>query len=359
MLAILVICHEKVLRLAAIDCSSPMSAKIERNTGSLASAAGTNNPACAINAVRPAVFSATVLPPVLGPVIRSTVVGGITTMSTGTGSFDGASPRSRRPSSSRRAMTPGISSGWRARPQLQSAVWRQRAGATPDDELSETHLRLNDVELGRRIDRLAELDWLASGTASVRCRKMRCTSSRSCCSSATISLLISTVLSGSRYRLAPLPEAAVDDSGNRGAMLGLHDENIAAVAVADHLILQILRRILAPQIRLERRAEARSLLAQVRAQSRQFGARLVVHFAGWIDLAAHLGDLVLERPAVFSERFERGEGAVHAANRGARQRDRVEKLRKREQPDRLQRPPFHGERGQHGLEIFRGMQRKG
>ena len=35
---------------------------------------------------------------------------------------------------------------------------------------------------------------------------MRWTSSASCCSSATISLLISTVLSGSRNRLAPLPE---------------------------------------------------------------------------------------------------------------------------------------------------------
>jgi hypothetical protein len=40
-----VMCHENVLRFAAIDCSSPMSAKIVRKTGSRASAAGTNNPA--------------------------------------------------------------------------------------------------------------------------------------------------------------------------------------------------------------------------------------------------------------------------------------------------------------------------
>ena len=33
MLAMFVMCHENVLRLAAIDCSSPMSAKIDRKTG--------------------------------------------------------------------------------------------------------------------------------------------------------------------------------------------------------------------------------------------------------------------------------------------------------------------------------------
>ena len=35
-----------------------------------------------------------------------------------------------------------------------------------------------------------------------------------------MSLLISTVLSGSRNRLAPLVEAAVHDAGNRAAVLG-------------------------------------------------------------------------------------------------------------------------------------------
>ena len=41
----LVMCAENVLRLASIDCSSPMSAKIERNTGSREpSAAGIRKP---------------------------------------------------------------------------------------------------------------------------------------------------------------------------------------------------------------------------------------------------------------------------------------------------------------------------
>ena len=65
----LVMCAENVLRLASIDCSSPMSAKSDRNTGSRdPSAAGMRSPACAIIASSPAVFSATVLPPVFGPV---------------------------------------------------------------------------------------------------------------------------------------------------------------------------------------------------------------------------------------------------------------------------------------------------
>ena len=127
MLAMFVICQENVLRFAAIDCSSPMSAKIARKTGSRASAAGTNRPACAINAERPAVFNATVLPPVFGPVISSTVVGGITKMSTGTGFFSGEALRSL----SSRAITAGIKSGWRAaRSSSRPSV--DRVGATPE-----------------------------------------------------------------------------------------------------------------------------------------------------------------------------------------------------------------------------------
>ncbi len=61
---------ENVLRLAAIDCSSPMSAKTVRNTGICEpSAAGISSPACAMSDSSPAVLSATVLPPVFGPVI--------------------------------------------------------------------------------------------------------------------------------------------------------------------------------------------------------------------------------------------------------------------------------------------------
>ena len=77
-------CPEKVDRLAAIDCSSPMSAKIARKTGSFDPfSAGTCKPAWAMAAKSPAVLSATVLPPVFGPAMISTRVGGVSITSTG------------------------------------------------------------------------------------------------------------------------------------------------------------------------------------------------------------------------------------------------------------------------------------
>ena len=77
-----------------------------------------------------------------------------------------------------------------------------------------------------------------------------------------MSLLISTVLSGSRNRLAPLVDAPCTMPGIDAAVLGLDDEHVAAVPLGDDLILQILRGFLAAQIRLERAAEARPLLPQ-------------------------------------------------------------------------------------------------
>ena len=64
-------CPEKVERLISIDCGSPMSASTSSNTGSAAVAAGGRSPDWWSSAARPSVFSATVLPPVFGPLITS------------------------------------------------------------------------------------------------------------------------------------------------------------------------------------------------------------------------------------------------------------------------------------------------
>jgi hypothetical protein len=61
--------------------------------------------------------------------------------------------------------------------------------------------------------------------------------------------------------------AAVNDAGDRRAVLCLDHEHVAAVAVAHHLILQIARRILAAKIRFERRSQTRPLLAHQRPDS--------------------------------------------------------------------------------------------
>ena len=79
--------------------------------------------------------------------------------------------------------------------------------------------------------------------------------------------------------------AAVHDAGDRGAVLGADDEHVAAVAIGDDLLLQVLRRVLAAQVRLERAAQARALLAQAVAQALQLRARIVDDLAGGVDLA--------------------------------------------------------------------------
>ena len=127
-----------------------------------------------------------------------------------------------------------------------------------------------------------------------------------------MSLLISTVLSGSRNRLAPLPELPCTMPGIAVAVLGADDQHVAAVAVGDDLLLQILRRVLAAQIRLERAAQPRPLLAQPIAQAPQLRARIVHDLAAGIDLAADVGDLALERRGAV------GDGAQDAESRRAR-----------------------------------------
>ncbi len=354
--AMLVMCHENVLRFAAIDCSSPMSAKTERKTGSRASAAGTNSPACAISALRPAVFSATVLPPVFGPVTRSTVIGGIRRMSTGTGARAGTSPRAGRPASSSRSTTAGIRRGWRAplsssRPSVESDRRDARR------ETRQAHLGLQDVELGGRVDRLSQLDRF--GPEEVRQLPENAMDFFPLLLFERDDLVVD--LDGAErleVEAGAAARTAVDDSWNRRAMLGLDDQHVAAVAVADDLVLQIARGVLTPQIGFERRPQPRPLLPQVRAQAPQFRARIVVHLAGRIDLAPHFAGLALERATVLGNRLQRRERTVRAANRGARERDRIEKFRKREQPGRLQRAAFDRQRREHGFEILRGVQRE-
>ena len=67
----LVMWAEKVERFCSIDCASPISARNASKRGKTASAAGTGIPAWAIMPSSPVVLSATVLPPVLGPLMMS------------------------------------------------------------------------------------------------------------------------------------------------------------------------------------------------------------------------------------------------------------------------------------------------
>ena len=142
----------------------------------------------------PAVFSATVLPPVFGPVTSRTVAGGITLIVTGTGVLERAD-----------AAPPAA----RTRRRVDSA------GSMPSIDSEKRARALQDVELGRRLDRPVHVGRARGGTRRSAPAGCGATSSASCSSSATMSLLISTVLSGSRNRLAPLVDAPWTMPGNR------------------------------------------------------------------------------------------------------------------------------------------------
>ena len=127
---------ENVERLSVIDWSSPMSASTRSKTGSRARAAGTRRPHWCSIASSPSVFSATVLPPVLGPETTS----------------------ARTPSSGRSIGTAeaGSSSGWRAARSSTSAC---RLDPAPGPGARQRRPRQRQVELRERgrevVERLA------------------------------------------------------------------------------------------------------------------------------------------------------------------------------------------------------------
>jgi hypothetical protein len=150
----------------------------------------------------------------------------------------------------------------------------------------------------------------------------------------------------------------MDDAGDRAAMLGFDDDHIPAVALGDDLVLQILRGFLAPQVRLERAAQARSLLPQPLADGLQVGAGVIDDLAGRIDFFAHVGRLAFERRHAPARQIEQGKRSGCAANRQARLVDGVEEVGEREQPQRLEGASLHGERGENLGQVARRAQRE-
>ena len=143
--------------------------------------------------------------------------------------------------------------------------------------------------------------------------------------------------------------------GMADAVLGAHDEHVAAVAVGDDLVLQVLRRVLAAQVRLERAPQARPLLAQAVAHRLQLGAGVVDHLAGRLDLVPRLGDLAAERRPAFGQGLRAAETAC-AVRRMARAGglDRLEELGQAEQPQRLERAALDGQGAEDGRQVGRG-----
>ena len=150
----LVMCHEKVLRLAAIDCSSPMSAKTLRNTGSREPGLGRHEQAgLRHQRQQPRRLE------------RDGLAAGVRARDDQrlrrrhdeqvAGHRLGVAGDAPSDSGSRRA-TAGISSGWRAcrsssRPSCDSA------GRTPLNDIEQRALRLDHVELGGGLERRLQI----------------------------------------------------------------------------------------------------------------------------------------------------------------------------------------------------------
>ena len=134
-------------------------------------------------------------------------------------------------------------------------------------------------------------------------------------------------------------------------MLGLHHEHVAAVALGDHLVLQVLRSVLSAQVGLERATQPGPLPPQLVADGAQLRAGVIHHLARRIDLVARLGDLALEgrhrRARLIEQRVRRSHtpdgvpGVVH----------RLEKRGECQEPKRLQRTALDGERAQDSRKV--------
>ncbi|HYC22031.1 MAG TPA: hypothetical protein VEI94_04980 [Candidatus Bathyarchaeia archaeon] len=148
------------------------------------------------------------------------------------------------------------------------------------------------------------------------------------------------------------------DARNRGSLLGLHHEHVAAGALGDDLLLQMLRRVLAAQIRFEGRPQAAALLPKAIADDPELGARVVDHFAGRIDLRGDVCDFGLERRGAIRRGEQPRERRAAAPDGGARIVDRREEPREREQPSRLERARLHRQRRNRLGQIFRRPERK-
>ena len=361
-----VMCHEKVLRLAAIDCSSPMSANTDRNTGSRdPCSAGTCSPACAISASRPAVLSATVLPPVFGPVMTSTVVPGISLMSTGTGPFSGAFDAPPPPSppladaaraSARRWATAGISSGCRAA-SSSNAPSPASAGSTPPTMAESRAFAWMTSSSVRRLDRALQIERPAPEL--VRQREQDAPDLLGFLLLERHDVVVD--LDGAQRleeQAGAARRTAVDDARDGRAVLGAHHQHEAAVAVGDDLVLQVLRRVAAAQERLERAPQARPLPPQALAHRLQLGAGVVGHLARGLDLVPGLGDLAAERRPALGQGLQDGKGVLGPADGGAGGVDRLEELGQAQQAQRFEGPALDGEARENRRQVGRRRQRE-
>ena len=166
-----------------------------------------------------------------------------------------------------------------------------------------------------------------------------------------MSLLISTVLRGSRKRLAPLPELPWTMPGIEPRCSARTTSTYRPLRSVTICCWRYFAVSLSAQVGLERPSQPRPLLPQPIPDTPQLRARVVHDLAGRIDLAADVGDLRLEGGRRGRDGPQHRIAAARPADRGAGGFDRCQELGEREQLPWLERPPFHGQTGQRRRQI--------
>ena len=225
------------------------------------------------------------------------------------------------------------------RAQLHAAVDGD-IGRDAVDQRSEARLRLQHVELDGDVERGPQIRRPRAGTR--RSTRAGCAGPRHVprSSSSTMSLLISTVPEGSRKSVAPLAELPWTMPGTLPRCSARTISTIAAVALGDDLVLQILGVVLAAHELLERGAEARPLVAAAGRGCCATRAGVVEHLAAGIDRVAHRCDLGLEARRPRRDRAEDRKRPGGLPDRRPRDLHRVEKVRERPQRQRLEQLPL-------------------
>ena len=306
---------EKVERLISIDWRSPMSASTSSKTGSDADSAGGRKPAWCRSAASPSVFSATVLPPVFGPLITS-ARSAPSSRSIGTAVF-------------------GSSSGCRASSSCTSSAIVTSAPRQP----RETTPRATARSIAAVASTSATTASARAPTAADSSRRMRSTSSRSAL--ADLGVLVRHLDELERLdedRLAGVRDV-VDDPRHAAARARAHGEDGPAAALGDEVLLQVVAQRRRAREPAQLLGGALLVVAQLLAQAAQLGrGRVAQPGAVRLDRAV---DLLGDRRQVGSI----GSRAHRAAASDRRARHEPAVDRRRDARERLgrQRPAARGQ----------------
>ena len=272
---------------AAIDCSSPMSAKTDLNTGICeSSATGISRPAWAISGSRPAVFSATVLPPVFGSGDHQDVhrrkqrdvdgnrLGVGAAVLTLAGRIARLAVPGRAKVATHRRDQQRMAGGSQLEPAVLRQSWARRRRTR-----IEKRARACSTSSSAAASTVRSRSSARPRNASVSASRMRRTSSCFLLLERDDVVVDFDGAERLEKEAGAAARAAVHDAGDRRPVLGADDQHVAAVAIGDDLLLQVLRGVLAAQVRLERAAQPRALLPQAVADAAQLRRRIVQDLA--------------------------------------------------------------------------------